>query len=332
MTALDRPRAGIVEDSADGGALALGLDIGGTKLAAGVMNSHGELRSFVRMPTPAERRPDDVLRALFQLGRKALAECGIATADLIGIGCGGPVDTASGVVDEPPNLPGWSTVPVAALAHEEFGRPVRLENDAVAGALGEYRFGSAQKSTAMAFLTISTGVGGAVILNGEPMRGRTGNGGELGHMIVVHNGRPCNCGSAGCLEAYVSGTSIAAAAAEGLAEGAPSSLPARPTAADVSAAAAAGDEFAGQLWDFTVGVLGSGVASLINVFEPDLVVLGGGVTGAGQRLLGPVRDRARRLAFGHDTEVCLAQFGDTVGVVGAAASAFEAASQGEFSA
>lgn len=318
--------------SGDSTDTALGLDIGGTKLAAGVMTATGDLVSFVRRPTPEGRRPSDVMRELFRLGHEAVAAAGLGDPGIIGVGCGGPVDTATGIVDRPPNLPGWSQVPVTRLAGNEFDRPVCLENDAVAAVLGEYHYGSGQGTRAFAYLTVSTGVGGAIMLDGQPIRGRSGNGGEIGHMVVVHNGRPCNCGSAGCLEAYVSGTSIAAIAQEGLAAGARSTLPSNPTAADVSAAAAAGDAFAAAVWDDAVDILGSGLTTLSNIFEPDLIVLGGGVTRAGDQLLQPVRNRLHRLPFCADTEVRISQFGDTVGVVGAAASAFEAAKRGDIDA
>lgn len=316
----------------DGTDTALGLDIGGTKLAAGVMTATGDLASFLRCPTPDGRRPADVLRELFRLGRDAVSAAGLGEPGIIGIGCGGPVDTATGIVDQPPNLPGWPRIPVTRLTEAEFGRPVRLENDAVAAVLGEYHYGSGQGSKAFCYLTVSTGVGGAIMLDGQPIRGRSGNGGEIGHMIVVHDGRPCNCGSAGCLEAYVSGTSIAAIAAEGLARGVESSLPPNPTAADVSEAAAAGDRFAAGVWADAVDILGSGLATLSNIFEPDLIVLGGGVTRAGAHLLRPLHERLERQPFIADTEVRISQFGDTVGVVGAAASAFQAAKRGDIDA
>lgn len=296
------------------------------------MTATGDLVSFVRRPTPAGRRPADVLRELFRLGREAVAAAGLGDPGIIGIGCGGPVDTAAGTVDRPPNLPGWSQVPVTGLTEAEFDRPVRLENDAVAAVLGEYHYGSGQGSKAFAYLTVSTGVGGGIMLDGQPIRGRSGNGGEIGHMVVIHNGRPCNCGSSGCLEAYVSGTSIAAIARDGLLAGARSALPTDPTAADISAAAAAGDPFAGEVWDTAMDILGSGLATLSNIFEPDLIVLGGGVTRAGDQLLRPVRAHLRRMPFCADTQVRISQFGDTVGVIGAAASAFQAAKRGDIDA
>lgn len=334
---LDHPGPGVP------GLGVLGLDIGGTKLAAGVVDSSGALRSFVRIPTGAASGPSGVLDGVFALGREAMAKAGAGADGLaaVGIGCGGPLDTARGVVHNPPNLPGWADVPVSDLARQEFGLPVSLENDGVAAALAEQRYGAGRGSRSLVYLTVSTGVGGGVILDGRPLRGRTGNGGEPGHMIVVHGGRPCPCGSQGCLEAYASGTQIAARAGERLARGHPSVLrtsPAgqdegtAPTAQDVARAAAAGDRLAAELWQETAEILGTGIANLINLFEPDLVVLGGGVTRSGSQLLDPVRRRAAAATFaapGAPVPIVPAELGERVGVVGAAAASLATLRQGE---
>jgi glucokinase len=313
----------------------LALDIGGTKLAAGVVSADGRVHSFVERPSLAGRGPDDMLERLFTLGREALEVAGVGADEImaVGIGCGGPLDVVRGLVQGPPNLPGWDDVPIVGQAEKAYGVPARLENDAVAAALGEYQHGAGRGTQSMVYLTISTGVGGGVILDGRLMRGRSGNGGEIGHMIVVHDGRPCPCGSRGCLEAYCSGTSIAARARELLDGGAESVLSSlvNLTAADVSYAAADGDPFAAALWDDTTDILGTGVASLSNLFEADVIVLGGGVTRSGDRLLLPVRKRVAELAFtfaGEPSRVVLSELGEQVGVVGAATAAFEAFGRG----
>ena len=307
----------------------LALDIGGTKLAAGVVSEDGRVCSFLQRRSLAERGPDDMLDRLFALGHEALAAAGSGGLNGVGIGCGGPLDTERGLVQGPPNLPGWDDVPIVARAEQAYGVPARLENDGVAAALGEYRHGAGRGARSMVYLTVSTGVGGGAILDGRLMRGRSGNGGEIGHMVVVHEGRPCPCGSRGCLEAYCSGTSIAARARELLDDGARSTLArvATVTAADVSRAAADGDPMAAALWDDTTEILGTGVASLSNLFEADVFVLGGGVTRSGDRLLLPVRKRVEELAFefaGERCRVVLSELGEQVGVIGAATAAFEA--------
>jgi glucokinase len=237
----------------------------------------------------------------------------------VGIGCGGPLDSAAGVLIAPLHLPGWKDVPIVELASAAFGLPAVLDNDATAAAAGEHRFGAGRGTSNMLYLTVSTGVGGGVILHERVFRGRTGNGGELGHVTVDWRGRLCKgCGRRGCLEAYASGTSIAERAREAGLDVA--------TASDVAAAARSGDAIASRVWDETCEALACGVVSLANVFEPERVVIGGGVSREGEQLLGPVRERACTETIGpvgRDLDVVAAELGDTVGVVGAAAVAFE---------
>lgn len=327
----------IMYDEGAGGRAVLALDIGGTKLAAGVIAADGAVRSFVTCPTRVEEGPDAALARLFVLGRQALREAAIdpdtAAQRLAGcgIGCGGPLDSAAGVLIAPPHLPGWHDIPITELAHEHYGLAAVLDNDGTAGAAGEWRFGAGRGTRHLVYLTVSTGVGGGVIIDGRPYRGATGNGGEPGHVTVRSDGRPCRgCGRTGCLEAYASGTSIAERAREALAAGAPPSvlaaLPAPgPTAADVARAARTGDPLATALWDETTDLLAEGLASIVNLYEPELVVLGGGVTRAGEQLLGPVRHKTARLAMGPvaATRIVRARAGDRAGVLGAAAVALE---------
>ncbi|HVM16842.1 MAG TPA: ROK family protein [Gaiellaceae bacterium] len=306
----------------------LALDVGGTKLAAGVVDAAGTTHSFLAEPTLPERGPADTVQRLLDLGRRAVAESGIGWAEIaaVGIGCGGPLDVATGTVLAPPHLPGWRELPLAALVEEEYDRPAALENDATAAAAAEHAWGAGAGTRHMVYLTLSTGVGGGVVADGRLYRGARGNGAELGHVTVEGGTRGCRgCGRRGCLEAYVSGTSIAERAREALAaDGAGSSLSAlgEPTAADVVAAARAGDPLASAVWRETVDAFGSGLTSIVNVFEPELVVVGGGVSSAGDALLAPARDyvRARAIVPGAAAlDVVPAALGERVGVVGAAA-------------
>jgi glucokinase len=323
----------VVDDAGSNGArgrAVLALDIGGTKLAAGVVDESGRVHSFLVAPTEAERGPRTVLPRLFDLGRQAVTDSGLAWAEVgaVGIGCGGPLDAARGVLIAPLHLPGWQDVPVTAIAEDAFERPAVLENDATAAAAGEHRYGAGTGARNMVYLTISTGVGGGVVVDGRLYRG-AGNGAELGHVTVDWRGRPCRgCGRLGCLEAYVSGTSIAERAREAVAQNGDSSLASleEPTAEDVAAAARAGDELAREVWDETVAALACGLTSIVNVFEPELVVLGGGVTRAGEQLLGPVRDWVRANAMepaGRSADIVASALGERVGVVGAAAIVYD---------
>jgi glucokinase len=308
----------------------LALDIGGTKLAAGVVDAEGRTHSFLVVPSRTELGVDTVLLDLFALGRRAVAESDVPWSEItaVGIGCGGPLDAARGVLIAPPHLPGWHDVPVTALAEEEFELPATLENDATAAAAGEHRYGAGVGTRNMVYLTVSTGVGGGVVIDGRLYRGSMGNGGEFGHVTVDLHGRPCRgCGRRGCLEAYVSGTSISERAIETMDPSSSLARLERPSAADVATAARAGDPYAQAVWDETVEALGCGLTSIVNLFEPELVVLGGGVTRAGEHLFGPVRTIVREQAMapaGRRAEIVRAALGDQVGVVGAAAIAYDA--------
>jgi len=313
----------------------LALDIGGTKLAAGLVAPDGSVLSFVVAPSGAERGPEAMIDDLLALARRAVGESGVGWEEVprIGIGCGGPLDTARGVLLAPPHLPGWHDIPIRALVESAFERPATLENDATAAAAGEHRFGAGVGTENMVYLTISTGVGGGVVLGGRLYHGSTGNGGELGHVTVDWHGRHCRgCGRRGCLEAYVSGTSIAERAAETMEPGSALAAISSPTAEQVAAAAREGDAYATRVWDETVEALGCGLTSIVNLFEPELVVLGGGVTRSGEQLLRPVRELVRASAMqpaGRSAEIVTAALGDRVGVVGAAAIAQGAEDAGE---
>jgi glucokinase len=325
MTALGVTATVAPDGAAD--AFVLGLDIGGTKLAAGVVDAAGRVHSFGVESTRPDEGPEAGLGRLFELGRRVAAEAGVEWERVgrVGIGSGGPLDAARGVLVAPPHLTGWRDVPIVAMAEDAFRLPVVLENDATAAAAGEHRYGAGAGSRHMVYLTISTGVGGGIVIDGELYRGASGNGGELGHVTIDRSGRPCRgCGRAGCLEAYVSGTSIVERAREAGLEAA--------TASDVAAAAKAGDPIAVEVWDGTIDALACGLTSIVNLFEPERVVLGGGVvSGTGEQLIGPVRTRVRAEAMapaGEAAQILKSALGEHVGVVGAAAIAYERAAGG----
>lgn len=307
----------------------LALDIGGTKLAVAVMTADGRTHAFLSEPTEKHRGPEAVIAHLFDMGRRSIAAAGLGAPAAVGISCGGPLDARAGVLTRPLHLPGWIDIPIVALATEEFGVPAVVENDATAAVLGEHRFGAARGADIALYLTLSTGVGGGSIIGGRLHRGAAGNGGEFGHVTVRSGGRDCLCGRRGCLEAYASGTSIAVRANELLVTtDRPSSLRELDVvrAEDVSAAARVGDAVAAEVWQETTEVLGQAVTDLVNVFEPNVVVLGGGVTRSGSQLLDPVRtivqDTAMPPAAARAT-VTLAGLGDEVCVVGAGALALD---------
>jgi glucokinase len=320
------------------GDLVLGLDVGGTKLAAGVVAGDGRVLSMEVAPSRVEEGPDAMIGRHLDLGRTAVSAAGMPWEHVraIGIACGGPLDPFTGVIQSPPGLPGWDDVPLVATVEAALQRPTVVDNDATACAIAEWWFGVGRERGVrnLVYLTISTGVGGGLILDGRVYRGAAGNAGELGHLTIDYQGRQCGCGRRGCLEAYASGPQIAARARERLVAGRDSSLSslADITSRDVAEAAAAGDPLACEVWDETTAMLGSAVANILDVFNPELVVLGGGVTRAGDQLLEPVREAGLRQAMAparNAADVVLAGLGEELGVVSAATVAFERLPRGQ---
>lgn len=310
---------------------ALGIDIGGTKLAACLVTGAGDICAYRQVPTP---QPPDVRRCaelLELLCRRVLQEgraLGLEAA-AAGIACGGPLDGEAGLVQGPPNLPGWTDVPIVAWMQDALGLPAVLENDADAAALGEHRYGAGRGVRHLVYMTVSTGIGGGLILDGRLFRG-AGGAGELGHQCVVYGGRLCGCGARGCLEAYASGRSVAARACEGLDGGQESALaPMRRKgpidARMVAEEARRGDGFARRLWEESMRILGAGVANAVNAFGPERVVLGGGLALAGELLLAPVRREAAGRMFGslRNVEILSAGLVRRSAAAGAAAAAME---------
>jgi glucokinase len=297
----------------------LAIDIGGTKLAAAVVREDGTVVTRGRVPTEPEKGPAAALERLLELCRKLIGEAGftVDALDGVGVASAGPLDGRRGVLLSAPNLSGWSEFPLVFTLEEGLGRSVRFENDASAAALAEHRFGAGRGFDHLVYFTLSTGIGGGVILDGRLYRGATGNAAELGHLQLSYDGWPCPCGGRGCLEAFASGSAIARRAREKTGRG-------TLTTPEVVEAVRAKEAWAVALWDETMQVLGAGIASTINAFNPQRIILGGGVTAAGELLFEPLR----RIALGRampalakGVDVVPAQLGDDVGVLGAAALA-----------
>lgn len=272
----------------------LGIDVGGTKVAFALGEPDGQLRASERRAIEAS---GDATRDLERIARDAkalLSGAGLTAQDLaaVGVSLPGPLDRAAGAVLHPPNLPGWGRVEVARLLGEQFDRPVFLENDANAAALAEWRFGAGRGFRDVVYLTMSTGVGGGVILGGQLHRGAFSSAGEVGHSPVEWDGEPCACGLRGCLEAYIGG----AAWARRLRREAPLDWPHRDTLSpkDVVAAARAGDAFALAEFERYNRYLAQAIVQLTYTLAPELVILGTIPTAAGPALcLDPVRRQVR---------------------------------------
>ena len=283
----------------------VGIDLGGTKIRSVVTDADGTILGEDVRPTDAEGGPAIVVERLVASAQAAVAASGLPPASIVaaGVTAPGTVDFDEGVLHQPPNLPGWDAVPLARLLRERLGWPVFLENDANAAAYGEWRHGAGMGLRHMLYLTVSTGIGAGLILNGQLYRGADGAAGELGHMTIDVNGPPHNCGMVGCLEVLASGTAIARMARESVAAGRSEALAklaaqtGELTAHEVDLAADAGDAVAGEILARAASYLGVGLANYINIFNPESIVVGGGVTRIGPRLLEPAFALARSRAF-----------------------------------
>jgi glucokinase len=308
---------------------AIGVDLGGTKILTAVVEGDGRVLARERVPTPQEG-PDSVVAAVAGTIEAALAAADVPAHAIVGVGVGapGPLNPDTGMVFEPPNLKGWHDVPFGALLTGALGMQAYLANDADAAALGEWRFGAGRGIDDLVYITVSTGIGGGIIIGGELLLGVSGTAGEIGHMTIDVNGPRCVCGNTGCLEALAAGPAIARAAQEAVRKGTASTLPARAggriegiTARLVAEAAAAGDALAAGVFNRAATYVGVGVANLLNLLNPAMVIIGGGVSKAGDLLLIPVRATARERAFerpARDARIVLSQLGDDAGAIGAA--------------
>jgi glucokinase len=309
----------------------LAIDIGGTKLAAGIVDTEGRIVARGEVPTLAADGLEPVLGRIVGLGRDLLSRPEVADVSVhrVGVGCAGPVDLKAGIVFNPPNLPGWVRVPLIDHLQQALALPAVLENDANAAALGEFRYGAGRGARSIVYMTVSTGIGGGIILDGKVWHGLKDAAGEIGHMTVCPDGPLCGCGNRGCLEAMASGTSIARRAREAVAAGRQTGLSEIPalTSADVVRLAQAGDVVAREVWDSAVTYLGIGVAAVITFLAPERVVLGGGVTKAGNFLFQPLRAYVRervKLVPVESVPILPAALGPDVGILGAAAVALDA--------
>ena len=304
----------------------LGIDIGGTKSMVGVADDFGNLLVYKRIPTPnslgSAINLDSIILAAEEVVRQTEKQI-----MAIGIGCGGPMDRKAGILHKVANLPGWEGLCLTEIFGERFKAPACLDNDATAAALGEARFGTGVGFHDFVYLTVSTGIGGGIIIGGRPYRGFGENAGEIGHTTIISDGPPCNCGGRGCLETLSSGTAIARIAVEGLSEhphSMLSGLKLAVTAQCVANAAAQGDVYAAKVWADAMYHLGLGIANVVNILNPRLVIIGGGVAKSGEMLFGPVRQTVQQRAMkalASDVEVVPAANGDLTGLMRAIAVA-----------
>ena len=275
----------------------LGVDIGGTKIAAGVVSDSALVLDCVTVPTRAAQGYEASLAQLHFAIRSVLKP----DVKAIGLACPGPLNPKTGVVINPPNLPGWNDVPLARLVQKEYGLPCRIENDANAAGLAEARFGAARGCSSVFYATLSTGIGAGIIIDGKVYHGRSGQAAEGGHVTIDwQSAERCNCGVLGCVEALASGTAIARR--YGIA---PEEIATRP-----------------EILDEIAEMIGAWMGSIISLLDPDIIVAGGGMSQIGD----PLFERLRRIVptrtinrFAAETPIVPAQLGSMAGVLGAAA-------------
>ncbi len=341
-----------------GGSLVIGVDLGGTQVRAGLVQD-GKLLSRVGYLTQDEDGLEAVLRRIKEAIRQAAQQAGVPLEQVEGIGIGapGPLDSRTGILFAPPNLKGWRNVPLRQILYDEFSLPVYLGNDANLAGLGEHVYGAGRGVPDMVYITVSTGIGGGVIIGGRVLEGVSGTAGEIGHMTIDIHGPRCNCGNIGCLEILASGTAIARRAAEAIEEGlgdkmlevareladqknplvdqggssrlspkeetAPLPEEAQVDAVVVVEAARRGDPVAAGIMRRAAENVGVGVVNLIHLFNPALIVIGGGVSKAGPFLFEPVerivRERAMEVPR-QAVRIVRAELGENVGLLGAAAN------------
>ncbi|WP_217578027.1 ROK family protein [Mesorhizobium sp. GbtcB19] len=305
--------------------LALAFDLGGTELRGALVERGGEVVARVSEPTMAEAGSEAVIGRIIALANKLLDDHPQAKVLGIGACAPGPLDPKAGIVIGPPTLSGWHNVPMIDILSRQFGLPVRLENDANAAALGEWRYGAGRGSESLVFVTVSTGIGGGVIADGHIYHGRRGLAAEIGHMTITGEGDRCFCGNVGCFEAVASGTALGRRATRLTAPGDGSQLRRLSSNGDVSArhvveAARMGDAVARDLVEAEAHWLGIGFTNLLHLYSPEVIVMGGGLSN-GFDLLAPgiratINERAMQ-AY-RDVPVVPAELGDRAGLVGAA--------------
>jgi glucokinase len=309
--------------------LIVAVDLGGTLIRTAQMDRKGHIFARVREPIHANRGREYTLPAVIDAIRRVLPTDRDRLA-AVGICVPGPLDPWKGIIINLTNIPGWEMLPFRDILSDEFGVPVWLGNDANVAALAEQRFGAARGLSDVIYITVSTGIGGGIIVDNRLLLGAQGLGAEIGHMTIEVDGPRCRCGNIGCLEILANGPAIARDAAAAVRAGRASLLPElsggdldRITARLVNEAAQRGDSLAIEILNRAGFYLGVGVVNLMHIFNPAMFVIGGGVTKAGNLLFGPMREtvqqRAMRPAYWENCPIVRADLGDDVGLLGALA-------------
>ncbi|MBU5465397.1 ROK family protein [Virgibacillus sp. MSJ-26] len=294
----------------------IGVDIGGTKVAIAVVSETGKILKQNVIPTELTILPKEMIMKISNSIREILAQTEIVKNDIIGIGIGspGPLDAKEGLITHPPNLQNWRNVPIVKWMKEWWSVPIILENDANAAALAEKWLGAAQDNQNFVYMTVSTGIGSGIIADGKIYHGASGNAGDIGHTVVDPSFGQCSCGQYGCLESIASGTAIAKRGSDILGK--------QVTTKDVFTLYDEGHLKIVAFINKVFKVLGVACVSIINTFDPEKIVIGGGVSQVEAPLFEMIRDYVRNYALnpnGRNTTIVKAELDQNAGVIGAAA-------------
>ncbi|MCP4607292.1 MAG: ROK family protein [Planctomycetes bacterium] len=318
----------------------VGLDVGGTNVKIGLFDSELEMISKTSITTEADMGPEVVINNMAQAVKELLAEGGFSLQDIVyvGIGTPGPAKYSEGIIIRSTNMPKFKNVPICKMLNERLGAPVVYDNDANVACWGEYVVGAGKGVKDIVFFTLGTGIGGGIVSNGELVHGCDENGAELGHMIIYPNGRSCNCGQKGCVEAYASAASTARRATEAIEAGAESSLKkvldekGKITSKDIYGYLAKGDKLAKEITDGTAEALAITCINMLHTTEPKRIIFTGGMIAAGDVLLNRIKeffDKHIWTLKKETVEICFATLGEDTGIIGAAALARHAKQQGK---
>lgn len=307
----------------------IGIDLGGTNIAAGVVNEEGKIVKSGSVPTKRERNHSEIIKDMAELVKNLISEAGLKNEDVayIGIGSPGAIDSKNGVVMYANNL-NFRMVNVREEMKKHIDLPVYIDNDANCAGLGETKFGGAKGAKNSLTVTLGTGVGGGVVIDGKIFGGTHNVGTELGHMVIVRDGEQCSCGRKGCLEAYASATALINQARSAVARNLDSKILelangdlSKIEAKTVFDAMHAGDEVAAKVVDNYLEYLAEGIANFINIFEPEVIAIGGGVSRQGDFILVPLREKVYKRVYGGVTppvQIKAAELGNDAGIIGAA--------------
>ncbi|MBQ4612400.1 MAG: ROK family protein [Clostridia bacterium] len=307
----------------------IGIDLGGTNIVAGVVDKEYKLVATANCKTNMPRPADEIIADMARVSREAVKNAGLTMDDIdgVGVGCPGSCNLDKGVIERAENL-GFVNEPLQEKLEKLLGKTVRIENDANAAAYGEVLAGAAKGTRHAVCITLGTGVGGGAIVDGTIVSGHNFAGGELGHTVIVADGEPCSCGRRGCWEAYSSATALIRQTKAAMQTNKDSKMWAlsdggtRVNGRTAFDAMREGDETAKQVVDTYIRYLACGLTNMVNIFQPQVLCVGGGISHEGETLLAPVREIVAREQYAQNTEsktvLCAAELGNDAGIIGAA--------------